>query len=518
MNLYSLRHAIYLAVVAAAGLVLPGCAPADKRPTDPAGWLALAPPPTGWSDARYRAHAKKFMKLSLPPNLRRHVHHLPAEWDPYGEVRSYRRLPSLPWSLYPDAMPAAMAELGTEGTHPGYNDFTQCGAGLSIQWYPDGRPMAVEYLERKEPPSGDQADVEHHFPRGKGTAFLMQAKYYGPKGKLLSQVVDGKGVAMSMLISPRGLVEVSRTCEFEGGLPHGRWIEWADYDRGIKKAEYIYRHGELQATVAETDETEPPQETSEWFRQDWPTRRLPDPFKRFRRGPDGPAPIEAAGITVMHQLGDDKFWGVRSADEAIVFSGDGGRNWRVLKAGFDFQPMQMIVTRRMEIFVWGWKQTKHPEKGIPSRVVFSRDNGRTWRTAIPPASYTVEMWVDDEGVIWIHGRLLPKDGLAAGKHWFFLHSWAFGTYEGRGWIRRYEGGFYDVEYLPSPAGNAFASLTTLTPYHAPAEYKVYLWTSLAEMPRYLHGAGFGRPVPSPRWTPDGKKLIVDGDEVLDVEE
>lgn len=442
--------------VIAAALVMAGCAkpPAELTAEE---WLARIPAPQGLSDQEYKARARQFARDFVGGKYFEAMHEpwVPASCDPFGEmVPNFGPYgPSTEW-LYPDGCPASIFMESWTGAAFEGEPFL-----AKVQWYPSGRPMLIE--------------------RRQGLK-LVEGRYYRPDGRLLGRVNKGSGVAYEMLADPVNPGFVTATRHYADGLPVG--------------------------PEPEHNEPHPREDFRDVHDCHWPTK----PDTGDAACPEEEPPRTFPGLAVIHDYGKGAtIWAVRPADNAVLTTKDDGRTWQVIHKVRGYQPRQVFVTDRDEVFIWGWLGADQPERGIPARVEWSRDGGTTWQTAAAPGSYMLGLHVDSDGLIHANCKLLPSGGLGKGQHWWFLNSWWFTTQDGRHWIRRYEwqgDGVKDRSYASPNSGTVVHVRTAWFYKGALKVTSAFLCQSLAREPICL-GTWYGADV-DVRWTPDGKHIIV----------
>lgn len=406
----------------------------------------------------FKGTAEEFLAEALK-DLDVGIMNPPADKDPYGSpdasewMTKVSRSAAQLW-LYPDA---AVAEfnlfLRDRQLRPGGK---ANAVGYHRAWYPDGKVMLVEHFTEKG---------------------LVWARYYDAGGKLLSKIEDGKGLALRMQTQRRpGLVRGELL--YVNGQP-------ANADGRFDESKYLPARGNVKRAKEHT------------LSMRWPdTLGLAASALDFVK----PHPTSAAssqpanvwkekGIGTIWQVGRWAY-GLRVKDGVMFCSDDGGATGRQLKPGLDCPPRWLHIAADGSIYLWGAAATAQPEKGIPNRIVFSRDHGMTWVKTAAPIDYMVGLNVHSEGIILVNGRYLPEGGLREGEHWYLLQTWSVMTTRGQRWtkmpdlfaspprvVRRIQladkGG---TIYVVQPPG-----------FRGPAGYQVLLCRSLDQMP--IHAGG-----------------------------
>jgi hypothetical protein len=207
-------------------------------------------------------------------------------------------------------------------------------------------------------------------------------------------------------------------------------------------------------------------------------------------------------------------WGVRPKTGEVLLSEDRGQTWKVVKADLGFRPVQIGVSDYSDVFIWGLLPTETPEKGLPNRIVFSRDRGATWHTVTAPADYVLGLGVQENCLI-VAGKFLPKAGLKPGEDWFGLHDWMIVTSltpEGTGkrWTKKdvhfTGGGVNVVQTVQQPDGKGWLYVVRYPGWlDDPGGYTVHYHGSLAELPKEMARC---EKQPEVAFGPEGKTVEV----------
>ncbi|MGB3195363.1 MAG: hypothetical protein WBC39_08770, partial [Phycisphaerae bacterium] len=521
-------HLVIMAMVAASGVVL---APAP---------LAAETAPD------FRAEAEAFVAESLKdPNV--YVMNPPVDADPYGDMSGKERFGRIKelrskggniLFLYPDGVPCELNPPMFFRPLPPPEDSKPPPPStprLHKQWYPDGRPQVVEeYLGQD----------------------LVSGLYYDAKGNLLGRVDQGKGTAFEMNIRPFGdFGQVTATCEYAGGKRNGSCIYWLDFDKKLKSRQETYRDGKKEGlalawmqsgqlnTIAHykndrqdgdevyfkpdgsvsssrryenskivagaTEQYDPkPYQQAPWERP--PVRRTKLRTRDWPHAVEGADP--SAVVTVARA--DKDTWGVRPKTGEVLLSEDRGQTWKVVKADIGFAPQKIAVTNYSEVFLWGVLPTNTPEKGLPNRILFSRDRGATWHTVSAPVDYLLGLEVQGD-FLDVVGKFLPKAGLKAGEDWFGLYNWMIMTSltpkgPGKRWTKMdmpFTGGEVKVVQTVERPGSEARLHVVRTPgwMDFPGGYEVHYHGSLSELPKFMARC---EKQPDVAFGPDGKTVEV----------
>lgn len=501
-------HLVIMAMVASSGAVL---APAP---------LAAETAPD------FRAEAEAFVAESLKdPNV--YVVNPPVDADPYGDMSGkerfgrFRELRSKGGNiltLYPDGMPGELNPPTLSRPLPPPEDShppPPPAPTLHKQWYPDGRPMLVEeYLNQD----------------------LVSGVYWDAGGRVLGRIDEGTGTALVMNLGPMADTgQIVATCEYVGGRRHGLRISWLDFDKKIKGSQETYRdrqkhgqalqwmhsgalnilahyrdgrkegdeiyfqdNGSISSSARYEDGKIVGEATGTYdpapYRQPAWTRP-PVRYTRLRTR-DWPHAAEGAdpSAVVTVTRADKDTWGVRPRTGEVVLSEDRGKTWKTVKGDLDFAPQKIAVTNYSEVFLWGVLPTDTPEKGLPNRILFSRDRGATWHTVSAPVDYLLALEVHCDFVA-VTGKFLPAGGLKPGEDWFGLPNWLLMTTMtdsgvGKHWTRTdmpFTGGEVDVvQTVPRPGGNGWLYVVRTPAWLGdPGDYAVVYHGSLAKLPKLL---------------------------------
>ena len=503
-------HILILLTVAAVGVVT----------------LPLASAPAAEAAPDFRAEAEAFVAESLKdPNV--YVMNPPVDADPYGDMSGKERFGRLTERiskggniliLYPDGMPRELNPSmffrplpPPEDSHPPPPPTPR----LHKQWYPDGRPMLVEeYLNQD----------------------LVSGVYWDAGGQVLGRIHEGTGTALVMNLGPTvDIGQIIATCEYVGGRRHGLGISWLDFDKKIKGSQETYRDGQKHGQALQWMHSgalnilahyrDGRKEGDEvYFREDGSVSSSaryegwkvvgeatgtydPAPYRQpawarppvrytslqVRDWPVGTEPVDASGVVTVGRAEKDQ-WGVRPKTGDVLLSEDRGQTWKVVKADLSFQPVQIGVSDYSDVFIWGLLPTDTPEKGLPNRIVFSRDRGTTWHTATAPVDYMLGLDVREDCLI-VAGKFLPKAGLKAGEDWFGLYNWMIITSltpEGLGkrWTKRDEpftGGEVKIVQTVERPGSEARLHVVRTPgwLDSPGGYEVHYHGALGELPKFM---------------------------------
>ncbi len=339
----------------------------------------------------------------------------PADEDPYGSpgAKEWREMVSrstVMLMLYPDATVAEFnPTLRMRQRHARSSFGWGRAIGYHRAWYPDGKVMLIEHFTEKG---------------------LVWARYYDAGGKLLSQIDDGKGLALSMQIVRRpGLV--CGELRYIKGQPvnaDGRF----DESKYVSATRNVWRSGGHKVSLSWRDAIGKAARALEFVKSQ-PTSSASSQPTSFMSSQPANAWSEE-GIGTIWRVGR-RTYGLRVKDGAMFFSDDGGATKRELKSGLDVPPGGLHITTDGSVYLWGAVATDHPEKGIPNRIVFSRDHGVTWVKTAAPIDYMIGLDVLDGGTIRVDGRYLPTGGLREGEHWFLLQRWFAMTTRGQRWTK-----------------------------------------------------------------------------------
>jgi len=480
----------------------------------------------------YRAEAEAFVAKCLKdPNVL--VMNPPVDADPYGDAsaedgrKSFREAMMKGGDiliLYPDAMPCELNPPMLFRHLPPPEDSKPPPPPtprLHKQWYPDGRPKVVEeYLGQD----------------------LVSGLYYDAKGNLLCRVERGEGTAfefrLGVLEIPKGGQSIENgvaTCPYAGGKRNGLCIYWFDFDKKLKMMQKTYRDGKKeglalawmpsgQLNMISHYKNDRQDGDEVWFNPDGsvsssrryengrtvegateqydpkPYQQAPweqPPFRRMslqaRDWPVGTERADASGVVTVGRAEMDQ-WGVRPKTGEVLLSENRGQTWKVVKADLGFQPVKIGVSDYSDVFIWGLLPTDTPEKGLPNRIVFSRDRGTTWHTATAPVDYMLGLDVREDCLI-VAGKFLPKAGLKAGEDWFGLYNWMIITSltpEGLGkrWTKRDEpftGGEVKIVQTVERPGSEARLHVVRTPgwLDSPGGYEVHYHGALGELPKFM---------------------------------
>jgi len=471
----------------------------------------------------YRAEAEAFVAKCLKdPNVL--VMNPPVDADPYGDAsaedgrKSFREAMMKGGDiliLYPDAMPCELNPPMLFRHLPPPEDSKPPPPPtprLHKQWYPDGRPKVVEeYLGQD----------------------IVSGLYYDAKDNLLGRVERGEGTAFEFPLG--GHIEnVVATCPYSGGKRNGQYINWFDFDKKLKMMQTTYRDGKKeglalswtpsgQLNMISHYKNDRQDGDEVWFNPDGsvsssrryengrtvegateqydpkPYQQAPweqPPFRhtslQARDWPGGTEPADASGVVTVGRAEKDQ-WGVRPKTGEVLLSEDRGQTWKVVKADLSFRPVQIGVSDYSDVFIWGLLPTETPEKGLPNRIVFSRDRGATWHTVTAPADYVLGLGVQENCLI-VAGKFLPKAGLKPGEDWFGLHDWMIVTSltpEGTGkrWTKKdvhfTGGGVNVVQTVQQPDGKGWLYVVGNPAWLDPGDYSVFYHGALAELPKLL---------------------------------
>ncbi|MCX5676169.1 MAG: hypothetical protein NTX87_14270 [Planctomycetota bacterium] len=513
-------HLLVLITLAAAGAVM----------------LPLASALAAEAAPDYRAEAEAFVAKCLKdPNV--WVINPPVDADPYGDASAEDRFKKFSDALrqgggvlllYPDAMPCELNPRTMERERLARlpSEPAEAPRPWSCrQWFPDGRPMVVEEFLGQN---------------------LVSGLYYDAKGNLLGRVDQGKGTAFEFSMggqeipkggqgNPGGYIEnVVATCQYSGGKRNGQYIQWFDFDKKLKMKQEVYRDGKKEGLalawmqsgqlnilahykdgLQDGDEVffKPDGSVSSSTRyengkiiegatgQYAPKPYQQPPWERpvrytrpeTRDWPVGTEEADPSGVVTVGRAGND-LWGVRPKTGEVLFSDNRGRTWTVAKADLGFKPVQIGVSNYSEVFVWGFLPTDTPEKGLPNRIVFSRDRGATWHTATAPVDYMLSLMVQGD-FLAVGGKFLPKAGLKPGEDWFGLYNWMIATSltpagPGKRWTKMdppFTGGDVGVvQTVQRPDAKGWLYVVR-EPGGAgdPGGYGVHYHGSLAELPKLM---------------------------------
>jgi hypothetical protein len=485
----------------------------------------VASAPAAEAAPDYRAEAEAFVAKCLKdPNA--WVMNPPVDADPYGDSSAEDRFKKFfdaiqqggdVLLLYPDAMPCELnprtmkrERLARPPSEPAEAPRPQSHR----QWFPDGRPMgAEEYLGQN----------------------LVSGLYYDAKGNLLGRVDQGKGTAFEMnILQASDFGQVVATCEYAGGKRNGLCVYWRDFDKKLKSGQETYRDGkkeglalawmqsgQLNILAHYKDGLQDGDEV--YFKPDGSvssSRRYekgkiikgatgqydPKPYQQppwertvrytslgTRDWPVGTEEADPSGVVTVGRAGND-LWGVRPKTGEVLFSDNRGRTWTVAKADLGFKPVQIGVSNYSEVFIWGFLPTDTPEKGLPNRIVFSRDRGATWHTATAPVDYMLSLMVQRDLLV-VGGKFLPKAGLKPGEDWFGLYNWMIATSltpagPGKRWTKMappFTGGDVGVvQTVQRPDAKGWLYVAReLGGIDGPSGYEVYYHGSLGELPKLM---------------------------------
>lgn len=523
-------------------LILIGAAAVGAITLPSASALAAAAAPD------YRAEAEAFVAKCLnDPNV--FIMNPPVDAAPKGDAnakdgqRGFREAIMKGGDillLYPDAMPREFNPLTLlrEPAPPIPQEPEKGPRSWSHkQWYPDGRPMVIEeYLGQD----------------------LVSGLYYDAKGNLLSRVEHGEGTAFELnadFTPAQNIGKIKATCQYSGGKRNGLYIHWLDFDKKLKRMQTTYRDGKKdglelmwmttgQLNIISHYNNDRKDGDEVFFKPDGSVSSIrrhvnsrtfegateqfdPKPYQQppleqkpvrytileTRDWPMGTEEADASGVVTVGRTEKDQ-WGVRPKTGEVLLSEDRGQTWKVVKADLGFQPMQIGVSDDSDIFIWGFLPTDTPEKGLPNRIVFSRDRGATWQTATAPVDYMLGLGVREDCLI-VGGKFLPKAGLKAGEDWFGLHDWMIMTSltpEGIGkrWTKMefpfMWGEPKTVQIVRRPDGKGWLYVVSEPGgMDGPGGYSVHYHGSLAELPKEMV-----RCVEQPEvaFDPDGKTVEV----------
>jgi len=509
--------------------------------------MVLAPAPLAAEAApNFRAEAEAFVAESLKdPNV--HVMNPPVDADPYGDMSGKERFGRLTeliskggnfLFLYPDGMPCELNPPRLFHPLPPPEDSHSPPAPtprLHKQWYPDGRPMLIEeYLNQN----------------------LVSGVYRDAGGQLLGRIDEGTGTALVMNHDlTANIGQIVATCEYVGGKRNGSCIYWLDFDKKLKSRQETYRDGKKEGlalawmqsgqlnTIAHyKDDRQDGDEV--YFKPDGSvssSRRYengrtvegateqydPKPYQQapWERPPvrrtklrtrDWPHAVEGAdpSAVVTVARADKDTWGVRPKTGEVLLSEDAGKTWKVVKGDLNFAPQKIAVTNYSEVFLWGVLPTDTPEKGLPNRILFSRDRGATWHTVSAPVDYLLALEVQGDFVIGT-GKFLPAGGLKPGEDWFGLSNWLLMTTltdsgVGKHWTRTdmpFTGGEVKVVQTVQRPGSEARLHVVRTPgwMDSPGGYEVHYHGALSELPKFMARC---EKQPDVAFGPDGKTVEV----------
>jgi len=519
----------------------------------------------------YRAEAEAFVAKCLKdPNV--FIMNPPVDAVPNGDAnaedgrKSFREAIMKGGDilmLYPDAMPCELNPLHLLRLPPLPNPQGPEKAPRPRshkQWYPDGRPKVVEEYLGQDLVSGLYYDAKGNFlgrvERGEGTAFefplggqdIPKSSQDIPKG--------GRDIPKGGQGNPVGHIEnIVATCPYSGGKRNGQYIHWFDFDKKLKMMQVTYKDGKKEGLELawmpsgqlnriahykndrqDGDEVHFKPDGSVSFSRRYenggpvegateqydpkPYQQAPwepPPFRRMsiqaRDWPVGTEPVDASGVVTVGRTKQDQ-WGVRPKTGEVLLSEDRGQTWKAVKADLGFKPVQIGVSDYSDVFIWGLLPTDTPERGLPNRIIFSRDRGATWQTATAPVDFMLGLGVRQDCLI-VGGKFLPKAGLKPGEDWFGLYDWMIVTSltpagPGKRWTKvdmPIIGGKVNVvQTVQRPDGKGWLYVVRDPGWmDGPGGYSVHYHGSLGELPKLMARC---EKQPEVAFGPDGKTVEV----------